>query len=285
MALLNAMGSALSGLTAQQVRLDVVGDNLANASTSGFREARVDFESALSETIRLGTEPQGGTLGGSDPLQAGLGVNVARISRDFEAQGTIIATGRPEDLAVDGAGFFILEGGAYTRDGSFARGADGVLRTSGGLAVQGLNADPTTFVMPASGPLENVTIPLGTLELAPGNPLTGFSVGADGTVTGTFLGGELRTIAQIRLARFANPNGLEAAGNNLFREALNSGGAIEGAPGSRGLGTLAGGALEASVVDFAEQFGELIAAQRAFQANARVLARAEQALEDLVKLL
>lgn len=269
MALTNAIGSALSGLSAQQIRLDVVGDNLANSSTPGFRTGRVDFESALSETIRLGSEAEDRTLGGVNPLQAGLGVEVAGITRTFEDQGVIQPTGPAGDVAIDGAGFFTLsdgEGGlAYTRDGSFGVDAAGrFIDPASGFAVQGAAGD---LLIPVADPT-----------------FTGFQVQADGTILGSFTGGPL-ALGRIELARFVNPNGLERDGRGFFRETAASGRAIAGDPGTSGLGTLVGGALELSNVDFTEQFGELISAQRAFQSNARLLKRAEEMLEDLVKIV
>lgn len=269
MALTNAMGSALSGLSAQQVRLDVIGDNLANSSTPGFRAARVDFEAALAETIRLGSEPEDFRLGGVDPLQIGLGVDAAGVTRTFEDQGVIQPTGPAGDVAIDGAGFFVLSDGegrlAYTRDGSFGVDAAGrFVDPATGFAVRGAAGD---LLIPVADPT-----------------FTGFQVQADGTILGSFTGGPL-ALGRIGLARFVNPNGLERDARGLFRETASSGPAIVGDPGTGGLGTLVGGALELSNVDFTEQFGELIAAQRAFQSNARVLNRSDQLLEDLVKIV
>ncbi|HEX7898202.1 MAG TPA: flagellar hook basal-body protein [Planctomycetota bacterium] len=283
MTLTNAMGSALSGLSAQQLQLDVIGDNLANSSTPGFRTARVDFESALAETIRLGSEPEGSSLGGVNPLQIGTGVEVGGITRTFDVPGVIQPTGVAGDLAIDGQGFFILsdgEGGlAYTRDGSFGVDAAGVfIDPSTGFAVQGLMADPVTGIIPAGAALQDVALPVSDPTF------TGFFVQADGTLVGTFTGGN-RTIARVELARFVNPEGLERDGQGFFRETPSSGAPVTGDPGAGGLGTLVGGALELSNVDFTEQFGALISAQRAFQSNARVLNRADQLLEDLVKIV
>lgn len=283
MALMNAMGSALSGLGAQQLRLDVIGDNLANSSTPGFRTARVDFETALAETIRIGSEPEMLDLGGVDPLQVGLGVSVAGITRTFEDAGLIQPTGPAGDVAIDGPGFFVLsdgEGGlAYTRDGSFGVDAAGrLVDPATGYGVRGLAADPVTGVIPGGTSPSDLALPV----LDP--TFTGFLVQADGTLTGTFTTGN-RTLGRIGLARFVNPNGLEWDARGFFRETAASGAAIGGDPGTAGLGTLVGGALELSNVDFGEQFGELIAAQRAFQSNARVLNRCDQLLEDLVKIV
>lgn len=266
MSLTRAIDSAVSGVLAQQIRLDVVGDNLANVSTPGFRGARVDFASALSDTLRIGSEPERAYLGGVDPLQIGLGVEVAGVTRSFDVPGAIVTTGIAGDVAIDGDGFFRLEGGGYTRDGSFGVDASGrFVDPATGLAVLGENDG--VLLVPAADP-----------------SFTGFSVGADGTLTGNFTGGP-QALGRITLARFANPEGLELDGLGLFRETAASGDPIVGAPGTGGLGTLVGGALESSNVDATAELGELISAQRAYLTNARALRGADRLLEDLVKIV
>jgi flagellar hook protein FlgE len=169
MTLVRAMGSGLSGLNAQQFALDTIGNNLANATTTGFRAGRVEFSTLLSQTIRFGTAPQG-QLGGVDPIQVGFGVGVAGVGRNF-AQGELRTTGFASDLAIDGEGFFILRDGhggqAFTRDGSFSINPEGILHDAAtGYVVQGVNADYSTFAIPAGGPLEDLRIPVGNLQIA-----------------------------------------------------------------------------------------------------------------------
>jgi flagellar hook protein FlgE len=163
------MGSALSGLDAQQFALNVIGNNLANATTTGYKAQTVNFSTLLSQTIRFGSAPQG-ALGGFDPIQLGLGVQVEASQRDF-SQGQLQTTGVASNVAINGDGFFILNNGqagqVYTRDGAFSLNSQGVLIDPGtGFAVQGINADLTTFTIPAGGPIGNVSIPVGNLELA-----------------------------------------------------------------------------------------------------------------------
>lgn len=289
MTVMRSIDTAASGLNAQQVKLEAVADNLANSTTPGFKSAAtVEFQALLSLTLRPGSAPEGGAIAGVNPIQVGTGVEVAGIHRDF-SQGAIGVTGASADLAVDGTGFFILEGESegrlYTRDGTFSLDAqDRLVDPATGMAVQGLNADLATFVVPPAGTLQDLVIPVGDLVVG-GATLTGFSVGADGTITGIFSDSTLRTLGQVRLARFSNPDGLEHRGGSLFRAGANSGPALEGAPGTGGFGTLVGGALEASNVDFVKEFTDLLSAQRAFQANARVIARSEELLEGLVNIV
>ncbi len=169
MALTRAMGAALSGLNAQQFALDTIGNNLANSTTTGFRSGRVEFQTLLSQTIRFGTAPQG-QLGGVDPVQVGFGVGIGTVTHNFN-QGELRTTGVASDLAVDGDGFFITRDGhgdqAFTRDGSFTVNPNGLLHDpSTGYVVQGVNADYTNFSIPAGGPLEDLTIPVGNLQIA-----------------------------------------------------------------------------------------------------------------------
>lgn len=177
MALVRAMGSALSGLNGQQTKLDVIGDNLANATTTGFKSSRVDFQTLLSQTIRFGSAPQG-QLGGVDPVQVGLGVQVGSMTRDF-SQGELQTTGLNSDLAIDGSGFFILKDAAgeqvFSRDGSFSINPLSQLHDPAtGFKVQGINADLQTFTIPAGGPLEDVVIPVGNLQIAAQTTLASF---------------------------------------------------------------------------------------------------------------
>ncbi len=169
MSLVRAMGSALSGLNAQQFQLDTIGNNLANATTTGYKSARVGFQSVLSQTIRFGSAPQG-TLGGVDPFQIGLGVAVGSTSRDFN-QGELQTTGQASDLAINGSGFFIMRdsqnGQVFTRDGAFSINPQGFLHDpSSGFMVQGVNATAGTFTIPQGGALEDVRIPVGDLQIA-----------------------------------------------------------------------------------------------------------------------
>jgi flagellar hook protein FlgE len=163
------MGSALSGLDAQQFSLDTIGNNLANATTSGFKASTVDFQTLLSQTFRLGSAPQG-TLGGVDPTQLGLGVTVGTTTKNF-SQGELNTTGVTSDLAINGTGFFIMNNSqgqqVYTRDGAFSIDPQGLLHDPAtGFMVQGVEANFSTFTIPAGGPIGNVSIPVGNLQIA-----------------------------------------------------------------------------------------------------------------------
>ncbi len=169
MALIRAINSAVSGLRGNQFKIDTIGDNLANSTTTGFKVARVDFETLLSQTISFGTAPQG-NLGGINPVQIGLGTSVAGITRDFR-QGELEVTGRSSDLAIEGQGFFILksESGSlvFSRDGSFSINPANLLHNpSNGYIVQGINADLNTFTIPIGAAVQDIRIPVGELQIA-----------------------------------------------------------------------------------------------------------------------
>lgn len=183
MALIRAMNSAISGLRAQQFRIDVVGDNLANATTTGFKAGRVNFQTLFSQTMAFGTAPQG-FLGGVDPMQIGLGVGVAETSKNW-TQGELETTGVTTDLGIEGSGFFIMKdisgNQVFTRDGSFGINPQNFLHNpSNGMMVQGINANLTTFTIASGSALQNVYIPVGEIQIAVATGTLGF----DGNLNG-----------------------------------------------------------------------------------------------------
>ncbi|MCR4318098.1 MAG: flagellar hook-basal body complex protein [Planctomycetes bacterium] len=169
MALVNALNSGISGIKAQQTRMDVLGNNLANVDTTGFKGSRALFESVMAQTLRFGAAPSG-NLGGINSMQLGLGVNVAEVAKDF-SQGTLKATGIATDLAIDGDGFFVQKNGlgenVYTRAGAFTLNPQNIVHNAAnGYKLQGYMADFESFEVPSGGPLMDVTIPVGELTIA-----------------------------------------------------------------------------------------------------------------------
>jgi flagellar hook protein FlgE len=414
--MLRSMFSAISGLRAHQTKLDVAGNNIANVNTVGFKGSQTIFEDTLSQVLRNGSSPQGGTAG-TNPAQVGLGVKVAGISTNF-GQGSTQNTGRSSDFMISGDGFFITQQGnesLYTRAGSFDLDGVGNLVTPDGATLQGWTAnangvidrnlpltslkitqgqvlspvattgaavsgnlsadavlgDPpvtsqvtmydglgtphqvqvtltrtatpnewsvavteggvalgtqSTGTLTFSGTAPNtgrLQSPAGSFTVTP-NPanhpswagpvtidlsalnqfggastaavkenaqsgsalgtLQSYSLSNDGTVIGLYSNGLRQPIGQLALATFANPGGLEKAGNSSFRAGDNSGNPLVGAAGTGGRGSLSAGALEMSNVDLAEEFTGLIVAQRGFQANSRVISTSDEILQDLVQL-
>ena len=167
MALSSSLFAGLTGLAAHQSRMDVIGDNISNVNTTGFKSGRVLFETAFSRTLGIGSSPSG-ELAGVNPQQVGLGVGLASVTRDF-AQGAIETTGVNTDLAIEGQGFFILSdetgGYVYSRDGSFSLNPELYLTNASGYFVQGFSADENFQIMP-SGTVERIRIPVGQLTIA-----------------------------------------------------------------------------------------------------------------------
>ena len=165
MGLTSALFSTLTGLNANQQQLNVIGNNIANANTTGFKSSQLNFESLFSQTLSNGSPPNANN-GGTNPIQVGLGTADGGITTDF-SNGSQQVTGVNTDLAIQGNGFFVLQGGTqqvYSRDGTFEMNSQNELVNANGLAVQGYGVDSSFNII--QGPLQNVTIPLGTLTLA-----------------------------------------------------------------------------------------------------------------------
>ena len=278
--MMRSMFAAVSGLRAHQTMMDVVGNNIANVNTPGFKASAITFQEALSQILR-------GPSTSINPLQLGLGVKVASIDPIF-TQGATQVTGRTTDVAIQGDGFFIVQRGTqqlYTRAGSFSLDSAGNLvafngyQVLGWLSADGSDVDPTA-------PVEPLVIPIGD----GGTPddetddLRGFSVGDDGSITGQYGDGTTKLIGKIALASFSNSAGLVRAGNSYFSESVNSGTAQVGDAGTGSRGLLSAGTLEMSNVDLGPEFTNLIIAQRGFQANSRVITTSDELLQDLVNL-
>jgi flagellar hook protein FlgE len=279
------MFSAISGLQAHQTMLDVTANNIANVNTVGYKSERTTFKEALSQLQRGASAPSA-SLGGTNPAQIGLGVQVGAIDNQM-AGGAIQSTGNPLDLAIQGDGFFRLKtwdtaggtfatGTTYTRSGNFTVDKDGYLVTPDGLYVVGYQYDNVAkaFVTPLAE--TRIQIPTTAKSV---------SIGQDGLVTTVDAGGTATVAGGITMAKFANASGLERVSANKFAESNNSGPETVGTPGdANGLGTLAAGSMEMSNVDLAQEFTNMITAQRGFQANSRIISVADQMLEQLANL-
>jgi flagellar basal-body rod protein FlgG len=254
---MKALQIAATGMSAQQMRVDVVSNNLANMSTTGYNTRRADFADLhYQQLARPGTiAAQDGTMLPTG-VQMGLGVRPAAVSVVL-SQGTLSATGGDLDIAIEGRGYIevTLPSGAtaYTRDGALKRTGDGLIVTSDGHQV-------------APG----ITIPSDARAI---------SINANGEVYAYFTGQvEPQNLGQITLAGFTNEKGLEAMGSNLFVESPASGPPLIGVAGEEGLGMLRQGYLEESSVDAVREVTELIKAQRGYELNAKVITAADQML-------
>ncbi len=254
---MKALQIAATGMAAQQMRVDVVSNNLANMSTTGYNARRADFADLHYEQIA-----RPGSISATDGtilptgVQLGMGVRPSSISVVL-AQGPLVQTGGDLDVAIEGRGYLevTLPGGAsgYTRDGALKRTGDGLIVTSEGHTV-------------APG----ITIPSDARSLA---------INSDGEVYAYFLNQvEPELLGQLSLVGFTNEKGLEAIGSNLFLETNASGPPVAGIASEDGLGTLRQGYLEESSVDAVREVTELIKAQRGYELNAKVITAADQML-------
>ena len=278
--MLRSLFSGISGLRANQMMLDVTGNNIANANTVGFKASTTVFQDTLSQVMG-GASAAGNGNGGTNPVQVGLGVQVAATTGKF-TQGSAQVTGSPTDLMIQGDGMFVLGTGderVYTRAGAFTWDGDGNLVAPSGKKVQGY--DPGTA---PNGPLVDINRNALDASLPAGVEMTSYSIGADGVLRGSFSDDVQRDIAVVAIADFVNPAGLERVGETAFRESANSGGPDIGVAGEGSRGVLMGGTLEMSNVDLASEFTNLILAQRGFQASSRVITTSDQVLEDLVNI-
>jgi flagellar hook protein FlgE len=285
--MLRSLFSAISGLRANQTMLDVTGNNIANANTAGFKSSNIIFQDTLSQMLTAAGAPSDDPAapgGGTNPMQVGLGVQVGGITTSFN-QGSQQTTGKPTHLMIQGDGFFMVQRNGeelYTRLGAFNFDGDGNLVTLDGDLVMGYDsADGGDALSTTQGPIKINEIADDTLT----PKLLSYNIGADGSITGVFEGDSTpKVLAQIRIANFSNPEGLEKVGDTMFRATTNSGVTQYGDPGTGRIGKLVSGALEMSNVDLAQEFTNLIIAQRGFQATSRVITTSDQVLEELVNI-
>jgi len=251
-----------TGLDAQQTQMDVISNNLANVSTSGFKRSRAVFEDLLYQTLRQPGAQSSQQTQLPSGLQLGTGVRPVATERIF-TQGNLQQTSNSKDLAINGDGFFqvLLPDGtaAYTRDGSFQVDNQGQLVTSSGFVIQ-----------PA------ISIPPNTQSI---------TVGRDGTVSVTQGGVAAPTqVGAIQLTNFINPAGLESKGENLYVETGASGNPSTNTPGSNGAGTLLQGYVETSNVNVVEELVNMIQTQRAYEINSKAITTSDQMLQRLAQL-
>jgi flagellar basal-body rod protein FlgG len=260
---MNALQIAASGMSAQQMRVDVVANNLANMSTTGFNPRRADFADLHYQQLAAP-----GTVSAQDGsilptgVQMGMGVRPSSVSVVL-GQGALAATGGDLDVAIEGKGYLEVTlpsgGAAYTRDGALKRSADGLIVNADGYQV-------------APG----ITVPADTKSIA---------INSDGEIWASFTNQiQPQLLGQFTLTGFTNDKGLEAIGSNLFVETPASGTANPGTPGLDNLGTLRQGYLEESTVDSVREVTELIKAQRGYELNAKVITAADQMLSTTTQV-
>jgi len=254
----SALHVARTGLEAQDARMRVIANNLANVGTTGFKRDRANFATLAYQNARIAGQESSAETVYATGLNLGTGVSVQSTTR-VETQGTLNTTGNPLDLALDAAGYFQVEmpGGelGYTRAGNFTRSSEGQLVTTQGYAVQ-----------------PPIAVPEGVNAL---------SVSEDGTVSAAIDGEtEATQLGQIVVASFANPGGLQASGDNFLLETAASGPAQLGVAGDGGRGNIRQGMLEGSNVNIVGELVDMIETQRAYEINSKMISAVDEMLRN-----
>ena len=260
---MRSLDIASTGMQAQQTNVEVISNNIANMSTTGYKRQRIEFQDLLYQNLRRvgSTSSDTGTVVPSG-AQVGLGVKTAAVYR-IDEQGNLQQTSNKFDLAIRGNGFFqvTLPSGetAYTRDGTLALSPTGTIVTADGYVVQ-----------------PGITIPANATDV---------TINANGEVQATVAGQVApQNVGQIQLAQFPNDAGLEASGGNLFMQTAASGSAVTGVPGAPGFGSVMQGFVETSNVNVVSEMTNLITAQRAYEMNSRVITSSDDMMSTVTKL-
>jgi flagellar basal-body rod protein FlgG len=257
-----SLATAASGMEAQQTKLDVTANNIANVSTNGFKRGRAEFADLIYQTMRPAGAPTGNGANAPSATEIGLGTRLVTTAREL-GQGELHHTGNQLDVAIEGHGFLpvTMPSGdtQYTRNGALQLTAEGRLVTADGYAIAG-----------------DITIPPEAQAVA---------IAADGTISATVPGDSQPVqLGKLQIATFVNPAGLAAQGSTLFRETSASGAAVLGAPGEGGAGSIRQGMLEVSNVNVVEEMIDLISGQRAYEINSRVIKAADDMLGQTAQL-
>lgn len=274
--MIKSMFSAVTGLKSHQTMLDVIGNNIANVNTVGFKSSRTVFTDVYYQTISAASGPSANKAG-VNPMQIGYGSSVATIDV-LNTRSGFQQTYKPLDMYISGDGHFVIQDAAgkrsYTRVGNFSFDSSGSLIDANGNYVCGQ--------MPA------LSDPVGTIDkitIANFNDYTSVAICIDGTITGVDkTTNAVTNLGQIALALFPNPDGLSQDGNMCLTETPNSGDPQLLAPATSTVGSLTSGGLEMSNVDLSKEFTDMIVAQRGFQANSRVITTSDEILQELVNL-
>ena len=258
-----ALHVARTGLDAQNMRMQVIANNLANVNTVGFKRDRASFETLAYQAMTVAGSASSAENKYAIGTNLGTGVQINGTAR-IDTQGTLTTTGNSLGLAIEGAGYFQIQmpdgRNAYTRAGDFNLSAEGTLVTSDGMPVQ-----------------PQIQIPQGA---------TAISIGADGTVSAQVSGqSDLTEVGRLELARFTNSAGLQSIGNNLLLETPASGAPQVGAAGEEGRGGLRAGALEASNVIVVEELVDMIETQRAYEVNSKMIQATDEMMRNATQTL
>jgi len=259
--MLRAFSTAATGMSAQQMMVDVTANNLANINTTGFKRSQIDFQDLIYTKMRESGAEVASGMKSPGGMEIGSGVRAASTVKVF-VTGELVNTGRNLDLAILGDGFLqvTLPSGdtRYTRDGSLQTNANGQLVTTAGFNIEPAISIPTDAI--------------------------GIDIGKDGSVNVTTASGTQSVVGTIQLARFPNPSGLSSEGDNLLSETEASGTPTAGTAGENGFGTIQSGFLEKSNVQMVTELVNLITAQRAYEVNSRVIRAGDEILRNSIQI-
>ncbi|MGD0813022.1 MAG: flagellar hook-basal body complex protein [Verrucomicrobiota bacterium] len=272
--MLSSLSSGVSGLESFQQDMDVIGNNIANINTTGFKAGTVEFADTLSNTLR-------GASSTSDAEQVGTGVQLTAIDNNW-SQGAIESTGVPSQLAVNGNGFFEVADPSTptdifaTRDGTFSVNSAGNLVTTGGYQVQGYTAGGTTLG----------SVKVNSDPAKPTVSMVSYTIDSAGNINVQQSDGTTYVSGQVLLTNVVDPQQLISEGNNLYSNLAAAGATALAVPGSSasGTGQIQGSALESSNVDLSNEMANLITAQRAFEANSKIITTTNEVLQTLVQM-
>jgi flagellar hook protein FlgE len=277
--MIQSLFSGVSGMLANQTEMDVIGNNIANANTTGFKSSNANFtESFLQETRSATT---------NDPvsLGVGLGTEVSSTTTNF-SQGVFQTTNVPTDMGINGNGWFTVQSvsgtNLLTRNGDFVEDSNGYLRTPDGSFLMGVMGTTAPTSPTAGYPPAKIQIPA---TVTSGSPVVSFAVDPTGAITATGQDGTTQTVGFITLQTFNNNNGLTDVGGSLYQYAPAAGTNQYYQASSAGAGTIETGVLEASNVDLSTEFANMIIAQNGFSGAARVITVSNQMLQTVTSLI
>jgi flagellar hook protein FlgE len=280
--MIQSLFSGVSGMLANQTEMDVIGDNIANANTDGYKAATANFESSFEQVTSAATANQ--PVG----LAVGLGVNVGSTETNF-TQGVFQTTNVPTDMGINGNGWFTVQtvGGTnlLTRDGDFVEDSSGFLRTPDGGYLMGVTGTTAPTTPTAGAPPDKIQIPSTMTGIGGATtPVVSFAVDSTGAVTVTGQDGSTATVGFITVQSFSNNNGLVDLGNNYYQYSAAAGANQYFQASQAGAGTIQTGVLEASNVDLSTEFANMIIAQRGFEASAKVITTSDEMLQTVTNL-
>lgn len=261
--MIRSLWTGTTGMNGQQLNLDVIANNLANVSTTGFKKSRADFQDLMYQIMKVPGSQTSADTESPSGIQVGLGVRPAAVQKIF-TEGDLIQTNNELDVAIEGEGFFQVElpngETAYTRAGAFKRDSDGRMTTSDGYPL-----------------LPGITIPEGSRQI---------TISETGVVSAIIGADTISTeIGNFETVTFTNNGGLLAIGKNLFRETASSGAAVAGTPGDDGYGVLLQNFLEGSNVNIVEEMATMITTQRAYEINSKTIQTSDEMMQTTNNLV